>query len=324
MLWQTLRVLMETPPFRPTKIQIAGSLVAIALSVATWLLGSSAVESLMIGLLVTLLSVAVDIHQCLTTGGLSVLRVMRENQALKGYEPCIHSYPAIINKFKYNTSPPLGFLLARWIDEKIGDHHADININLANGRIDFNLNEVEERSVQLQKTIKIGGFATQLEINTEFWEGASSYLRTTQEVVRNKGVTITRVFILKSEKSLRTKEIADQIRLDRAAGIETFLAFTSGPNKITNQRAIQDFGIWDDSLLCVINLNAQTAHVTGSTYSIANADLEEAKKWKSHILRHAVSTDMYHEILHHDTMLGGDETRAKGEESNPPEDEKQV
>lgn len=280
-------------PLRPSTRQVIGALFAILLGVITTLISGDRFNGVVITLLVGILTVVVDLYYSVATGGMNILDIIRSHEALKDYERCIQEYPSIIARLREATTPQVGLLLVKWVDAKIRNHHVDVRDGWAIGRISFPANEVEERSVQVQRTIHRGGFATQLEHYMEFWEAAPSYVLVNQELVGLGTLDITRVFILKAEQSLKNDAVSSQIRADKAAGIKTLVAFTTGAHRITNQEAIKDFGIWDEQLLCLIDVNPHTLEVIGSTYSILPTDLEEARRWREHILLHAVDSDRY-------------------------------
>jgi len=277
---------------RISTMQIVGTLVAIIVGVISAFLGNSVVDSIILVLLVEILALSIDTYYGPLGESKKILDAIRYNPVLQGYERCIALYPQTRENLLKGNIGPMGTLLCNWLDEKIHSHQSIATNDWMRGSLSFTAQEVDEKSVQIQKSLQTGGFATQLERYTEFWESAESYLQITRELVA-QGKSITRAFILQSEDSLQDPALAKQIKSDSNAGINTMVAFTTGPNRITNQEAIQDFGIWDNRLLCIVHLSHQTSQVTGSTYSIADDDLARALKWKDHILLHATSTKNY-------------------------------
>lgn len=284
---------MSTPTVKVTTMQIAGTLVAVSLGVISSLLGTTLMDSVVLGLLVEILAFLIDMHLRSLQDGKRLADVIREYPVLQNYGYCISEYAVVRRTFTDGVPDPLGSVTRSWIDEKIRLHQSDFRNNWKGGRIIFPAEEVEQRSLEVHKSLRVGGFATQLEKYSEFWEAADSYLKLNRALVSKQSKEITRVFLLQSQDSLKNQALVTQIKLDRAAGINTMIAFTAGPDCVEDQEAIKDFGLWDDELLCIVELSPQTWRVTGSTYSVMETDLAKARRWMNHILMHAKSSDVY-------------------------------
>jgi hypothetical protein len=271
-------------------IQIVGGLVAIAAGVADGLLKKNLHDGLLMLFIVAIFTLCFDIYYGSLGESRQVNDALRSYPVLKDYEYCIYEYPQLRDSFVRRSTAKLGSVLAGWMDEKIRAHQSDAQSNWAHGRMHFPQQEVEARTVQIQSSIDAGGFATQLEANTDFWaESAATYLADTRALAK-QGKKITRVFILPSEESLKNHALIKQIRMDKDATISTLVAFSK---RITDPEAVKDFGIWDEKLLCLVESTHHTGQVAGCTYSVADADLIKARRWRDTILRHAEPAERY-------------------------------
>ncbi|HEV3276074.1 MAG TPA: hypothetical protein VG860_04605 [Terriglobia bacterium] len=284
---------MPSLKIKLSTIQIAGALTAIAVGVIDAFIQKDAYNAILLVLVVEILTLSIDTYYGALGDSRRIQDTLRSHPVLKDYEYCIYEYPQLRDNFLKRSTVTLGAVLNDWMDEKIRLHQIDVQANWSNGRMYFPEQEVEGRTVQIQNSLQIGGFATQLEGYTEFWlESAEAYLAQTRQLAA-RGKDITRVFILRGEHSLKNSALITQMRMDKEAGIKTLVAFSNGPKKITDPEAVKDFGIWDNRLLCLVDLTHQTGEVTGCTYSVAEADLIKAGRWKQHILRHAEKADAY-------------------------------
>jgi hypothetical protein len=274
-------------------IQMAGFLAGVVAGIVDGLLTKSIHDGLLMTLIIAILTLCVDVTYGALDNAIRIHIALELHPALRGYRYCIYEYGGLHDNFAERSTVTVGPILSAWMDEKIKAHQWEVQVNWANGKMKFPEHEVEGRTVEIQKGIQLGGFATQLEGNTTFWaESAATYLADTRRLA-GQGKDITRVFILRSEDSLKNAALITQMRLDKKAGIKTLVAFSDGPKKITDPEAVKDFGIWDEKLLCLVELTHHTGRVTGCTYSVDEADLTRAGRWKDNILRHAEQADAY-------------------------------
>jgi hypothetical protein len=279
---------MGTLRIRPTTIQIVGTLVSIFVGICGGYLarGESPDMAVAIGLILSLLceilTFNIDIYYGALGDGRTFQDAMKSSPILRHYEDCVLHYAVLKRDLAGNGD--IGNLMSSWLDEKVQLHFREADNDWKNGRLRFRQDELAVRSVQSQKCVRYGGFATQLERSTGFWETAQEYLEDTRDLAR-RGRSITRVFILNSPGSLENEALASQITKDKESGIVTLIAYMDA----LNIEAIHDFAIYDEKFVSFVSMTPIGARVTGCSYSMRPEDVRMANTWKDQILRHAMA-----------------------------------
>ena len=290
---------MQGTRFRPSTIQIVGTVISITIGVAGGLLTyksyptNAVANGIALALVCEILTFVIDIYYGPLGESKRFQDALRASPVLKDYEDCIVDYSDL--RRQYHGNGDMGQILIDWLDEKVQKHHSEAETDWKNGKLRFTQDELPIRTVRMQKCVRYGGFATQLERSTEFWERAEEYLKDTRELAR-QGKKIKRVFILNSKQSLQNAALRTQLLNDRSSGIETLAAYVSE----LSPAAIRDFGIWDEKVLCTVNMTPVGGYVTGCTYSMRDEDLERARRWRDEILRQAVDPDQVDPIASRD------------------------
>lgn len=169
-------------------------------------------------------------------------------------------------------------LLGRSIDKIAQESKQWIGDSIRVGRA-----EAIEKGIEVFKRLKHGGFATYLVPLEAFWETDDKYKEECRLASQMRGVKIERVFILPSHEALFSDSLRDHVKRDEAAGIRTFIAFV---DNVPEKDAIHDFGIWDEELLCLIEvglIGGQT-EVRGGMFARDKLALSRAGLWKEVIL----------------------------------------
>jgi hypothetical protein len=96
------------------------------------------------------------------------------------------------------------------------------------------------------------GFAT-FPSNSKGWGPKDEYFINGRKASM-RGVSISRVFVIKDTKDLERKDLQKQIELDLKAGIRVLFIKYETYKTIG---AEEDFGIWDDVYTCIIHRNKQ-------------------------------------------------------------------
>ena len=152
-----------------------------------------------------------------------------------------------------------------------------------NDTLQVNSSEAVKKGIKVFHLIKQGGFATYLVPINEFWTSNDVYSEECREAAR-KGKIIKRVFIIQDYESLLNPSLQEHISLDENAGIQTYISFMKD---ISDQDSIKDFGIWDDELVCLMNIkfNKGDNHIiNGCTFSRDLKVIENAQLWKKNIM----------------------------------------
>jgi hypothetical protein len=245
----------------------------------------AAVAGLALALLSEILVFCIDIRYGAFGEEKTFQDALRSSPVLRRYESCIRNYLELRNDLTRHGE--MGQVLASWLDEKIMAHHAETDADWRNGRLSYPGEQIEAHSLQMQGRVKDGGFATQLERSTGFWENSQDYLESTRQLARSLlkvNKTITRVFILSSPDSLRNEALGQQIAADAEAGINVRVAYVAD----LKMDSIRDFGVWDNAIVSEIHMTPVGGRVTSNTYSMREDDVRRANAWKDDIIRHAM------------------------------------
>ena len=144
--------------------------------------------------------------------------------------------------------------------------------------------EAIDKGIRIFQLLKRGGFATYLVPLNAFWTTDNQYLQECRVAARMRGVKIQRVFVLPNYEALFSTSLRDHVERDEHAGLRTFIAFV---DSIPEKDAVQDFGLWDEELLCLIEvgmLPSEDTTVKGCLFTREKFALEKARLWKEHIL----------------------------------------
>lgn len=163
------------------------------------------------------------------------------------------------------------------------DRFANESKRWIGGAIHVGSTETVEKGIEVFRLLRNGGFATYLVPLNSFWTIDSKYL-VESRIAARKGASIQRVFILPNHDSLFAESLQKHIMRDENAGIQTYIVFSEN---IPEKDALQDFGIWDNELLCLIETRTTptgTSVVKGGMFSRSEADLEMARSWKNSIM----------------------------------------
>jgi hypothetical protein len=166
------------------------------------------------------------------------------------------------------------------------------------GSLEVDKYELIEKGLEVFDIIQSGGFATYLVPIEGYWSKNDKYVEKSREVASNtrRNLTIERVYILHSFTSLLSEFLISNIKGDEKANIKTHVVF----GEDINRSAMKDFGIWDDSVVCMIDVQESDKHeleVAGGVYSKDGADLRLYRSYKDEIMSHAIrGTELIKEV----------------------------
>lgn len=184
-----------------------------------------------------------------------------------------------------NSSTLFSSLLAR----RLYDLNRDVS-QWVQGSMKVSPEETREKGIAVLKSLRKGGFATLLVPVQTYWATGTDYLKAAREAARD-GKEITRVFVLFEEVSIENPSLRECISLDSQAGIATFVCFAK---KVVDKEAIRDFGIWDDEVLCLVDVTSTSSEtqVTGAQFTVNSAEIGRALRWKENILAGSEKAEM--------------------------------
>jgi predicted alpha/beta hydrolase family esterase len=131
----------------------------------------------------------------------------------------------------------------------IGDfHQAHIIRNAKNSVITLPITEVEREGIYHFKHLKKDGFATVLVADILNWQKNKGYYEAGRTVA--KKVDITRVIFIDKKEDLENEIIKEFVALEKGAGIKIYACLHE---YVKSEIENLDFGIWDDSYVCIID-----------------------------------------------------------------------
>lgn len=162
------------------------------------------------------------------------------------------------------------------------------------GRMELQAQDMIAKGLEIFEDIKKGGFVTFFAPIEGYWEDNNKYIIKSREIASDskRNLTLERVYILSSISSFVSNQLKNNIEEDDSSGIKTFVVFK---DEISSQ-AVKDFGIWDKSLVCIINTKetgAQRYEVVGGELTKHPEDIDRFNKYKNEIKRHAIDGSMF-------------------------------
>ncbi len=136
----------------------------------------------------------------------------------------------------------------------------------------------DEGTFHFMNLIK-GGFATFMS-NSADWDPENGYFVAGRKLAE-KGLDITRVFIVVDKKDLKREILRKQIKLDMKAGIKVYYIDFVDYESINCEK---DFGIWDNEYVCIQNRN-EKGEITGGLIDARVKSLLTAQNWRDRIIR---------------------------------------
>ncbi len=158
-------------------------------------------------------------------------------------------------------------------------------VNTTKGsRVKVNAEEALAEGVFRFRNLIHSGFFTFFTPMVKFWDPHSQYMRDARSAAA-RGKQLTRVFIVEKPSELKSKLLREQMKLDLEAGIHVYLCWYS---IIKDSVSIPDFGITDDSYVCLVPYDKKTKKAKEIELNSSDEAMETARKWKVEILNHAV------------------------------------
>lgn len=156
------------------------------------------------------------------------------------------------------------------------------------GSMEVDRYELIEKGLEVFDKIQLGGFATYLVPIEGYWSSNDTYVEKSRTVASDarRSLNIERVYILHSYTSLLSELLIQSIKRDEEAHIKTYIVFEEDITKA----ARKDFGIWDETVVCMIEVEENHKHefeVSGGKYSKDGADLRQYQAYKKEIMDHA-------------------------------------
>jgi len=142
------------------------------------------------------------------------------------------------------------------------------------------LDEGVFRFRHLQKT----GFCTFFSgITASFWHDPKSKYMEGARAAAKRIKDFTRVFVIEKPSHLKNKPMREQIKLDLEAGIKVFFCPFE---KIKGKIPEPDFGIWDNSYVCIVP-SPKNRKVNTIELNNDKAALKMAETWKREVLKNS-------------------------------------
>ena len=149
--------------------------------------------------------------------------------------------------------------------------------------IHVNSSEAIEKGIKVFEKLRKGGFATYLVPLNNYWETNDEYSKKCRLAASSRNIKINRCFLLQNYDALFSESLRKHVKLDEGAGIQTYITFI---DNIPDKESVQDFGIWDEELLCLIEVGlfGGETKVKGCVFSRDIGSIEKAHLWKDSII----------------------------------------
>jgi predicted alpha/beta hydrolase family esterase len=135
------------------------------------------------------------------------------------------------------------------------------------------------------------GFATFVTNSIE-WDPMDEYFECNREAAQ-RGLDITRVFVVKNKEDLKRELLKKQIKLDIEGGIKVYLIDAKELEEIGCE---EDFGIWDNEYVCIQNFD-ETGELKGGVIDSRVKSLLTAQNWRDRIIRKSKKVELLEEVL---------------------------
>lgn len=133
--------------------------------------------------------------------------------------------------------------------------------------------EVFDEGVFHFRNLQKSGFCTFYTGFNKFWDVHGKYYEEARKAAR-RVKNFTRIFIIDRLPDLNSELLRKQIGIDLKAGVNVYLCMFGNIRSLAPE---PDFGIWDDSYLCVVR--GRKGKVSGIKLSSRKKDIEEARRW---------------------------------------------
>lgn len=151
-------------------------------------------------------------------------------------------------------------------------------------RVKLNAEDALAEGVFRFRNLEHSGFFTFFTPMIKLWNPHSQYMKDAR-LAAQRGKHLTRVFIIDNRLDLKNKLLQEQIHLDFEAGIDVYLCKYTD---IQKQVPVPDFGITDDSYVCLVPYDKKTKTAHEIELNSSEEALGQARRWQDVILAHAV------------------------------------
>ncbi|MDG6987856.1 MAG: hypothetical protein JRN21_00835 [Nitrososphaerota archaeon] len=175
--------------------------------------------------------------------------------------------------------------------EVMGAKLSKLDSEIGSSSIEFAQADIEPKAKLMIERCEKGGRATSLVNLGEYWTTVGDYFELCRKATK-EGKKITRMFILQKsvlaeQTQKKTREaLLKQISEDSQAGIEVYVIDS---DMVGDAEAIQDFGIWDEKVLCHVQPTGRRSKEVKATYSAIQEDLDKANRWWEVLVRARVA-----------------------------------
>lgn len=240
-------------------------LVPISAGAIIWNLQHEPINSLLVTILVTILSIVVQTH----------LALQQPTQ-----KPAFDAAKELLNNINtlWNRNP--NQLYRSLLESKIEKITSDVGQESFYG----SGGEIERIGVELTKRMRRGAYLTFLANLQNEWSSAEKYFENLREVVKQQNLKVARVFIC-DDAQLENPSLLKFISEDTRSNIDTYIVLSSEVDT-QDREILMDFGIWDEQLLCLVS-RAASGEAVRCEYTTEERKLAMAKSWRDELMKYA-------------------------------------
>lgn len=238
----------------------------IIVGTLVWIFLNEPLNALLLALLVVVLALLAQIY-------IKTQRSGSQKPPFPAVDKLVNKTEVLWNRNHSNE------LFKRLLVDKIGKMGNELSPAHFYGR----QQEIEERGILLAKEIKNGAFLTFLANFQDYWSTISPYFEQTRIAASKKKKDISRVFICDGD-TLQNVALLQLICEDHIANIKTYIVLKE---HVTEKEILKDFGIWDGSVLCLVEKEVTTGTTIGCEYTSDETRLKNALVWKDKLMSYA-------------------------------------
>ncbi len=143
--------------------------------------------------------------------------------------------------------------------------------------------EVIDEGIFHFRHLSSDGFCTLFTRIQKFWDPESTYMQHGRDAAK-RGVSFTRVIVADDGSDLHSPVLKRQVELDIAAGIHIYSVLWDDIKDVVTE---PDFGLWDNSYVCVVRVNSDTGKVVEAELNSRLSDMGRYQDWRKYILSKA-------------------------------------
>lgn len=140
--------------------------------------------------------------------------------------------------------------------------------------------EVIDEGIFHFRHLTTDGFCTLYTGIQKFWDPESTYMQYGRDAAR-RVKSFVRVIVAADPSDYHSPVLKKQVELDLEAGVHLYAVLWKDIQGVVTE---PDFGIWDNSYVCVVRVHPETQKVTEAELNSRLSDMDRYQQWRKYIL----------------------------------------